>query len=168
MHRQDLPYLSVYVITLILIIIYVCDPMIKIGLILIVMGAFMVREKKLEEHRLLQEEYYSLMLKPTVDRRFSHTKYKNRNRGEGTCRDVDARFGRGETIKNLFYKTGGRGDNHLARRSLYLGSQSARAADIRSRAHRGAFQKWFDDGELEMQENSIWWENTDDLYSRRT
>ena len=90
------------------------------------------------------------------------------HRGEGNIYDPDWRFYSGSTIKNLYGLTGVSGDTKLANRSIWQGTQSKRAQDIRARADKYNFAKWFGDGELDLQEKRVWWEDTSDIWEPYT
>jgi hypothetical protein len=86
--------------------------------------------------------------------------YKHNHRGEGNAFDVDYTT----DIHKLYKMTGSLGDTKLANRSVWRGTQPKRAIDIRARADKHNFAKWFADGELEQQEKRVWWEDTDDIW----
>lgn len=91
------------------------------------------------------------------------------HRGEGNVFDPDWRFYRGSNIKNLYGLTGVSGDTKLANRSVWQGTQAKRSQDIRARADKYNFAKWFTDGELEQQEKRVWWEtDVGDIWSPYT
>ncbi len=81
------------------------------------------------------------------------------HRGEGGIYDADWRFFQGDTIKGLYGLTGVSGDTHLVNRSIWGGSQAKRAMDIRARADKNNFAKWFTDDELGLSEKKVWWEH---------
>ncbi len=90
------------------------------------------------------------------------------HRGEGNSFDPDWRFHQGETVKGLYGLMGCTGDTRLANRSIWQGTQSKRAMDIRARADKHNFAKWFTDDELGLSEKKEWWTSDDDIYTPYT
>ena len=83
--------------------------------------------------------------------------------GEGNDYDMDVRFYRGEDLSGLYGLMGCVGDNQIAARSIWQGTQAKRSQDIRARFDSDNFRKWFADGELDR-ENQHWWEDVDELW----